>query len=191
MEYNFIERQPHQRGHNWFGHQITLHLPHKRKAELIEQLNSTIGPQGRHWRLKANRSASLIFSPNADICFLEKKDAMQFKLTWDEDIVPEDPMDRWYQKLRANSVFGKMASIRPAGALINQIVPSTPGIYPMTIHQHKSRLSRLPKDSIVFLDYESSRPLKWYDSLPSYTTKINSWFEYDMTLEQETSHEAE
>lgn len=195
MEYSTTERGEKHQGHNWFGHNIKLNLRAKRRPELEEFLLETIGPKGHKWReLRKNRFNVFYDEGQITLRFKDKRDAMRFKLTWDECPEPLNVME-YFKKLALNSNFGAMSGGVRRGA-IQVTAPTynptpfyswTQGIHPtsgkLNIVQHKSRNTKeLNPCREIIMDWEgmSTKESDWLEYL---FPNCDSWTSYSAMLD--------
>jgi len=176
MEYEFIERQPHQRGGNWFGHEIRLYVPMDRQMELFEYLGDSYGKQGRRWRFKPSNSFNLFTQQDSVIRFSEKSDAIRFKLSWEEDDEP-DTLQELFRKMSLNSTYGR--SIQTFSPMLYPTI--YPKAYPIWITQAKGR-GLNPNPCSELFDYELG--FKWH-----LFENCDTWSTYSFLLDEDIKRE--
>jgi len=186
MEYTFVERQPHQKGSNWFGHEVKLNLATDREMELFEFLTEAFGKRGKRWRLNSINTFNFFTRDKSIIRFLSKNDAIRFKLSWQEDEQPESYIDQ-LKKMALNSSYGR-------GSYMKTYKPTNPipwihysYLYPMIstktlISQVKGRSLRGNPCKEIMLDYES-----FYSGL--FGHKCDSWSTYSYLLDLDIKEE--
>lgn len=163
MEYIFVERAEKQQGHNWFGHQVKLHLPKDRREELHHYLESSFGPKGPSWRISHPAYYSTWHQNFSTVKFKDKAHAALFKLGWAEDEWV-DPDIAWRLKM-FSSAPNYVSQQGGIGAYTSGIYPTMSGAGKThsLASQALNRASQRYKGSedVIIMDYESD-PIPWY-----------------------------
>jgi hypothetical protein len=110
MQYTVAAKPEKHNGGKFFPHVFEFNIAHQRAMSLPAEIEERYGPKGERWRFTARydyrKRAYVVI-----LRFVDKDDALNYRLSFNEDEIKADPnfgLSRFLHKLKLNSQYGSL-----------------------------------------------------------------------------------